>query len=65
MQLDPTQQVVHVAIRPPDMIVWVEQLAHTAVADAASVKAMINFFISILQVKRGFLSQSHQPLPYG
>jgi hypothetical protein len=51
-------------MRPLDMIVCVVQDAHTAVADAASVKAMISFFISVFQVKKDNLGQSHQPLLY-
>jgi hypothetical protein len=44
----------------------VVQDAHTAVAEAASVKAMISFFISVLQVKKVRLSQNHLlALPYG
>jgi hypothetical protein len=46
------------------MMVWVVQLAHTAVADAASVKAMISFFISVIQVKKGHHHQN-LALPYG
>jgi hypothetical protein len=46
------------------MMVWVVQDAHTAVAEAASVKAMISFFISVLQVKRAHHHQT-LALPYG
>jgi hypothetical protein len=34
-------------MRPPDMIVWVVQLAQTIVADAASQRPMSAFFMEI------------------
>lgn len=45
MQLEPTQQVVHETMRPPDMMVWVVQAAQVAVAVAASAIAMSAFFM--------------------
>lgn len=45
MQLEPTQQVVHETMRPPDMMVWVEQDAHTAADAVASAIAMSAFFM--------------------
>jgi hypothetical protein len=45
VQLPKWQHVVHVTIRPLDMIVCVVQAAHTAAAEAASVKATISFFM--------------------
>lgn len=38
-------------MRPFMMYVWVVHDAHTAVADAARVRAMMIFFISVLQVE--------------
>jgi hypothetical protein len=45
VQLPKLQQVVQITVRPPDMMVCVLQDAQTAVADAASVKATISFFM--------------------
>ena len=45
MQLLPTQQVVHVTMRPPDMMVWVVQDAHTAADAVANAIAMSAFFM--------------------
>jgi hypothetical protein len=45
VQLDPTQQVVHVTMRPPDMMVWVVQDAQTAADAVANAIAMSAFFM--------------------
>ncbi len=45
MQLLPTQQVVHETMRPPDMMVWVEQEAQTAADAVTSAIAMSAFFM--------------------
>ena len=45
MQLPKLQQVVQVTIRPPDKIVCVVQLAHTAVAAVANAMAANTFFM--------------------
>ena len=44
-QLPKLQQVVQVTMRPPDMMVCVEQLAQTAVAAVANAMAANTFFI--------------------
>jgi hypothetical protein len=45
VQLGPKQQVVQVTIRPPELMLCVEQLAHTAVAAVASAMAANTFFM--------------------
>jgi hypothetical protein len=48
VQLPAKQQVVQVTIRPPEVIVCVEQLAQTLVAKTVAAHAKINFFIAVL-----------------
>ena len=45
VQLLPTQHVVHVTMRPLDMMVCVVQEAHTAADAVASAIAMSAFFM--------------------
>lgn len=45
VQLPAKQQVVQVTIRPPDVIVCVEQLAQALVAKTATNQAKISFFM--------------------
>jgi hypothetical protein len=53
VQLPPKQQVVQVTMRPPDVMVCVEQLAQTIDATVASQIPMSAFFmfVSYLELK--------------